>query len=169
MKKIVFFFIFIFGFTGAHSQCNISADITMETHTKQCQACYKKIVYPKMYAKKVYWSSCPENIRSGYSAKLKGFFSYTFSQIYLDSYNYEKVIKLHDLGNSSCTESNSGRHLWKEINLEIEPGFPTTLKQIPNLDTDFYIELWEEISKKKPETFYMLAYLLNTFSDLDKL
>ena len=53
MKKIVFFFIFIFGFIGAHSQCNISVDITMETHTKQCQACYKKIVYPKMYAKKV--------------------------------------------------------------------------------------------------------------------
>jgi hypothetical protein len=166
MKKIILFAILSFGFFATYAQCDISADINMETHTKECQACYKKIVYPKM-SKKLYWSSCPEDEKSGYYSKINAFCNYTYSQSYLAVYNYNKVIELRGLGNSKCIESNSGKHLWKEI--QVKSQVVMSRMRIENLETDFYNELWNEMSKKQPETFYMLNYVLTTFSDLDRL
>ncbi len=113
--KIIFYFIFFTCFFSNYlSQTNkLGYYISLQKITKECKACFKTYQFDEIDWKFDY-SNCPLEDCIGQAHCFR-----TFSLITYMGQNMEYpgiVVNCEKIKNSVCSESNSGNHLWKQIN-----------------------------------------------------
>lgn len=161
--KLPITLIFLSCFNKSFSQCTIYHEIINENHTKQCQACYKKIKYLYINTK-VYWGNCSN--RNAYINKvncMNKVFKATGYSIHLENGGTDEVMRNMELAKSKCTETNSGRHLWKEINLKSEVMLD--YRKVNNLKDDYWCDLLEQ----NLESAIKVDLIISIIEDLNDL
>ncbi len=148
---------------SSYSQCNLYQDVDIQTHTKECQACYKKIKYPSL-VKKIYWGNCQD--KSKYSENLNCLYIIMKFTSYANDAGFEAV-KMRDIVRDRCKESNSGDHLWKEVDKKTENLL--THEKVNHLEDNYYCDILESMRKEKFETYIKMVELVKIINEFDNL
>jgi hypothetical protein len=140
MKYAIILILFLtVGISASYSQCEPKHEQILETHKKQCQACYKKLKY--YYVKsKIYWGNCSS--QGSYANKIKCMNQIVQAGAYLQLIGVDEVLRLKEVAESRCTETRGGQHLWKEIDLTSENLME--YQKINNLKDDYWCDLLDK-------------------------
>jgi hypothetical protein len=99
----------------SYSQCVIYFDADYEIYTKECESCYKKIKYPYISVKNK-GDDCANK-------QLDCFITTLRISYYMSYYKRYDLVSIRTTARSKCSESYSGKHLWKEIDVQSESLF----------------------------------------------
>lgn len=152
--KIIFYFVF----TACLSSYTLSQTkklgyyISLQKITKECQACFKKYQFDEIDWKFDY-SNCPLEDCIGQAHCFRTFSLLTYMGQHLEYPGI--VVNCEKIKNSTCYESNSGNHLWKQI--DKQDAVSTKLTEI-NISEMNFCEKLKSSNLSNEDFEYLLRF-----------